>query len=160
MPKYQRNLPRPGQAALGNPPVGPIGGMMPPQPGIPPQQQGMRPPMPPHGNHKFPSFLFLKRFVKLPMLAGRGEAFHKMHFPLFFKKIIKNYSLHLNCSVYRSVWCSSPGHARISSWRNASIWSGTSDGAPVPEWTPPPSDGNETARNVARWPLLMLLLTL
>lgn len=35
---------------MGNPPVGPIGGMMPPQPGIPPQQQGMRPPMPPHGN--------------------------------------------------------------------------------------------------------------
>ena len=33
---------------MGNPPVGPIGGMMPPQPGIP-QQQGMRPPMPPHG---------------------------------------------------------------------------------------------------------------
>lgn len=63
MPKYQRNLPRPGQASLGNPPVGPIGGMMPPQPGIPPQQQGMRPPMPPHGNHKFPSFLFSKRLV-------------------------------------------------------------------------------------------------
>uniref|UniRef100_A0A674HVY4 Zinc finger protein 207 n=1 Tax=Taeniopygia guttata TaxID=59729 RepID=A0A674HVY4_TAEGU len=51
LPKYQRNLPRPGQAALGNPPVGPIGGMMPPQPGIPPQQQGMRPPMPPHGQY-------------------------------------------------------------------------------------------------------------
>lgn len=87
MPKYQRNLPRPGQAALGNPPVGPIGGMMPPQPGIPPQQQGMRPPMPPHGNHMFPSFLFLERFVKLPMLAGRGEAFHKIHFSLLKKKI-------------------------------------------------------------------------
>ncbi|OXB64853.1 hypothetical protein ASZ78_006591, partial [Callipepla squamata] len=51
LPKYQRNLPRPGQASLGNPPVGPIGGMMPPQPGIPPQQQGMRPPMPPHGQY-------------------------------------------------------------------------------------------------------------
>ncbi|KAM6345170.1 LOW QUALITY PROTEIN: BUB3-interacting and GLEBS motif-containing protein ZNF207 [Alca torda] len=49
--QYQRNLPRPGQASLGNPPVGPIGGMMPPQPGIPPQQQGMRPPMPPHGQY-------------------------------------------------------------------------------------------------------------
>lgn len=48
LPKYQRNLPRPGQTPIGNPPVGPIGGMMPPQPGIP-QQQGMRPPMPPHG---------------------------------------------------------------------------------------------------------------
>ncbi|XP_007664676.1 BUB3-interacting and GLEBS motif-containing protein ZNF207 isoform X5 [Ornithorhynchus anatinus] len=51
LPKYQRNLPRPGQAPLGNPPVGPIGGMMPPQPGIPPQPQGMRPPMPPHGQY-------------------------------------------------------------------------------------------------------------
>ncbi|XP_032065091.1 BUB3-interacting and GLEBS motif-containing protein ZNF207 isoform X5 [Thamnophis elegans] len=51
LPKYQRNLPRPGQASMGNPPVGPIGGMMPPQPGIPPQQQGMRPPIPPHGQY-------------------------------------------------------------------------------------------------------------
>ncbi|ERE67531.1 zinc finger protein [Cricetulus griseus] len=50
LPKYQRNLPRPGQTPIGNPPVGPIGGMMPPQPGIP-QQQGMRPPMPPHGQY-------------------------------------------------------------------------------------------------------------
>ncbi|XP_039194967.1 BUB3-interacting and GLEBS motif-containing protein ZNF207 isoform X9 [Crotalus tigris] len=51
LPKYQRNLPRPGQGSMGNPPVGPIGGMMPPQPGIPPQQQGMRPPIPPHGQY-------------------------------------------------------------------------------------------------------------
>uniref|UniRef100_A0A8C5P5F6 C2H2-type domain-containing protein n=1 Tax=Jaculus jaculus TaxID=51337 RepID=A0A8C5P5F6_JACJA len=50
LPKYQRNLPLPGQAPIGNPPVGPIGGMMPPQLGIP-QQQGMRPPMPPHGQY-------------------------------------------------------------------------------------------------------------
>uniref|UniRef100_H0XP44 BED-type domain-containing protein n=2 Tax=Otolemur garnettii TaxID=30611 RepID=H0XP44_OTOGA len=50
LPKYQCNLPRPRQAPIGNPPVGPIGGMMPPQPGIP-QQQGMRPPMPPHGQY-------------------------------------------------------------------------------------------------------------
>ena len=57
LPKYQRNLPRPGQAPIGNPPVGPIGGMMPPQPGIP-QQQGMRPPMPPHGILLFYVFLF------------------------------------------------------------------------------------------------------
>lgn len=42
---------------MGNPPVGPIGGMMPPQPGIP-QQQGMRPPMPPHGILFFMFFLF------------------------------------------------------------------------------------------------------
>lgn len=95
MPKYQRNLPRPGQASLGNPPVGPIGGMMPPQPGIPPQQQGMRPPMPPHGNLKFPSFLLLnvfgfpinssKKTLKWQILAG-GEAFHKVQLlPFFFK---------------------------------------------------------------------------
>ncbi|TKC40089.1 hypothetical protein EI555_011381, partial [Monodon monoceros] len=38
LPKYQRNLPRPGEAPIGNPPVGPIGGMRPPQPGIPQQQ--------------------------------------------------------------------------------------------------------------------------
>nr|XP_033816734.1 BUB3-interacting and GLEBS motif-containing protein ZNF207 isoform X1 [Geotrypetes seraphini] len=52
LPKYQRNLPRPGQApmgGMGNPPVGPLGGMMPPQGGMPPQQPGMRPPIPPHG---------------------------------------------------------------------------------------------------------------
>ncbi|TEA11114.1 hypothetical protein DBR06_SOUSAS7210026, partial [Sousa chinensis] len=47
---YQCNLPRPGQAPIGNLPVGPNGGMMPPQPGIP-QQRGMRPPMPPHGQY-------------------------------------------------------------------------------------------------------------
>uniref|UniRef100_K7GGS3 Zinc finger protein 207 n=1 Tax=Pelodiscus sinensis TaxID=13735 RepID=K7GGS3_PELSI len=51
LPKYQRNLPRPGQVSMGNPSVGSLGGMMPPQPGIPPQQQGMRPPMPPHGQY-------------------------------------------------------------------------------------------------------------
>ncbi|XP_059521364.1 BUB3-interacting and GLEBS motif-containing protein ZNF207-like [Myotis daubentonii] len=50
LPKYQRNLPLPGKTPIGNPPVGPIGAMMPPQPGIP-QQQQMRPPMPPHGQY-------------------------------------------------------------------------------------------------------------
>lgn len=69
-------------------------------------------------------------------------------------------SLHLKCFVYRSVWCSSPGHARLSSWSNASLWSGTSDGAPVPKWTSSTSNGNETSCHVARWPLLMLLHTL
>lgn len=44
-PKYQRNLPRQGQAPMGNP----LGAMMAPQPGMPPQQPGMRHPMPPHG---------------------------------------------------------------------------------------------------------------
>ncbi|CAM4632609.1 unnamed protein product [Lepidochelys olivacea] len=51
LPKYQRNLPRQGQVSMGNPSVGSLGGMMAPQPGIPPQQQGMRPPMPPHGQY-------------------------------------------------------------------------------------------------------------
>lgn len=51
-PKYQRNIPRQGQATMGPPPVGPMGGMMPPQQGMPPQQTAMRPPMPPPGwNH-------------------------------------------------------------------------------------------------------------
>ncbi|KAM8947422.1 BUB3-interacting and GLEBS motif-containing protein ZNF207 isoform 2-T2 [Pelodytes ibericus] len=56
-PKYQRNLPRPGQAVLsnmGNAGVGPLGSMMAPQPGIPPQQPGMRHPMPPHGQYGSP----------------------------------------------------------------------------------------------------------
>ncbi|KAM4692411.1 BUB3-interacting and GLEBS motif-containing protein ZNF207 isoform 2-T4 [Rhinophrynus dorsalis] len=53
-PKYQRNLPRPGQAPMGNPAVGPVGAMMAPQPGIPPQQPGMRHPMPPHGQYGNP----------------------------------------------------------------------------------------------------------
>ncbi|XP_038632857.1 LOW QUALITY PROTEIN: BUB3-interacting and GLEBS motif-containing protein ZNF207-like [Scyliorhinus canicula] len=48
-PKYQRNIPRQGQAPMGPPPVGPMGGMMPPQQGMPPQQPAMRPPMPPPG---------------------------------------------------------------------------------------------------------------
>ncbi|KAF4012107.1 hypothetical protein G4228_002882 [Cervus hanglu yarkandensis] len=66
LPKYQRNLPRPGQAPIGNPPVGPIGGQygghhqgmpgylpgaMPPYgqgpPMVPPYQGG--PPRPPMG---------------------------------------------------------------------------------------------------------------
>ncbi|PIO14189.1 hypothetical protein AB205_0132950, partial [Aquarana catesbeiana] len=49
--KYQRNLPRPGQApmgGMGSSAVGPLGAMMAPQQGMPPQQPGMRHPMPPH----------------------------------------------------------------------------------------------------------------
>ncbi|XP_063312243.1 BUB3-interacting and GLEBS motif-containing protein ZNF207 isoform X2 [Pelobates fuscus] len=56
-PKYQRHLPRPGQAPLsnmGNQGVGPMGAMMAPQPGPPPQQPGMRHPMPPHGQYGSP----------------------------------------------------------------------------------------------------------
>uniref|UniRef100_A0A8C5R3N9 Zinc finger protein 207 n=1 Tax=Leptobrachium leishanense TaxID=445787 RepID=A0A8C5R3N9_9ANUR len=59
-PKYQRSLPRPGQAPMnnmsnmGNPGVNPMGAMMAPQPGLPPQQPGMRHPMPPHGQYGSP----------------------------------------------------------------------------------------------------------
>ncbi|MFT7804102.1 BUB3-interacting and GLEBS motif-containing protein ZNF207-like isoform X1 [Arapaima gigas] len=52
LPRYQRNIPRPGQAHMAVPPVGPLGGMMPPQPAIPPQQPGMRHPM--HGQYGAP----------------------------------------------------------------------------------------------------------
>ncbi|XP_066560377.1 BUB3-interacting and GLEBS motif-containing protein ZNF207 isoform X2 [Amia ocellicauda] len=52
LPKYQRNIPRPGQTHMGAPPVGPMGGMMPPQQGMPPQQPGMRHPM--HGQYGGP----------------------------------------------------------------------------------------------------------
>ncbi|MGH0169954.1 UNVERIFIED_CONTAM: hypothetical protein FKN15_014689 [Acipenser sinensis] len=54
LPKYQRNLPRQGQPPMGAPPVGPMGGMMHPQQGMPPQQPGMRHPMPPHGQYGGP----------------------------------------------------------------------------------------------------------
>ncbi|XP_072270154.1 BUB3-interacting and GLEBS motif-containing protein ZNF207 isoform X2 [Pyxicephalus adspersus] len=55
--KYQRNLPRPGQApigSMGGSGVGPLGALMAPQPGIPPQQPGMRHPLPPHGQFGAP----------------------------------------------------------------------------------------------------------
>lgn len=47
LPRYQRLVPRPGQAHVAAPPVAAVGGIMPPQQGIPPQQPGMRHPM--HG---------------------------------------------------------------------------------------------------------------
>ncbi|KAG5853798.1 hypothetical protein ANANG_G00030250 [Anguilla anguilla] len=52
LPRYQRNIPRPGQAHMAVPPVGPMGAMMPPQQGMPPQQPGMRHPM--HGQYGGP----------------------------------------------------------------------------------------------------------
>uniref|UniRef100_A0A8C9TW90 Zinc finger protein 207 n=1 Tax=Scleropages formosus TaxID=113540 RepID=A0A8C9TW90_SCLFO len=52
LPRYQRNIPRPGQAHMAVPPVGPMGGMMPPQQAMPPQQPGMRHPM--HGQYGAP----------------------------------------------------------------------------------------------------------
>ncbi|XP_061086678.1 BUB3-interacting and GLEBS motif-containing protein ZNF207b isoform X3 [Conger conger] len=51
LPRYQRNIPRPGQAHMAVPPVGPMGAMMPPQQGMPPQP-GMRHPM--HGQYGGP----------------------------------------------------------------------------------------------------------
>ncbi|XP_050996995.1 BUB3-interacting and GLEBS motif-containing protein ZNF207-like [Acomys russatus] len=56
LPKDQCNLPQPGETLIGNPPVGPMWGMMLPQPGIP-QQLAMRPPMPPHGPYGMSCYL-------------------------------------------------------------------------------------------------------
>lgn len=47
LPRYQRLIPRAGQAHVAAPPVAAVGSMMPPQQGLPPQQPGMRHPM--HG---------------------------------------------------------------------------------------------------------------
>lgn len=47
LPRYQRLAPRPGQAHVAAPPVAAVGGIMPPQQGLPPQQPGMRHPI--HG---------------------------------------------------------------------------------------------------------------
>lgn len=47
--RYQRLLPRPGQAHVAAPPVAAVGSMMAPQQGLPPQQPGMRHPM--HGEN-------------------------------------------------------------------------------------------------------------
>lgn len=47
LPRYQRLIPRPGQAHAAAPPVAAVGSIMPPQQGMPPQQPGMRHPM--HG---------------------------------------------------------------------------------------------------------------
>lgn len=50
LPRYQRLIPRPGQtaaAAASAPPSGAVGGMIPAQQVIPPQQPGMRHPI--HG---------------------------------------------------------------------------------------------------------------
>lgn len=47
LPRYQRLIPRPGQAHAAAPQVAAVGSIMPPQQGMPPQQPGMRHPM--HG---------------------------------------------------------------------------------------------------------------
>ncbi|EQB78355.1 hypothetical protein CB1_000765047 [Camelus ferus] len=79
LPKYQRNLPRPGQAPIGNPPVGPIGGQygghhqgMPGYlPGaMPPYGQG--PPMvPPYQAHQnFTGYWEPCPPIHIPLLVG------------------------------------------------------------------------------------------
>lgn len=50
LPRYQRLIPRPGQAHAAAPPVAAVGSIMPPQQGMPPQQPGMRHPM--HGKEE------------------------------------------------------------------------------------------------------------
>ncbi|XP_070835081.1 BUB3-interacting and GLEBS motif-containing protein ZNF207b isoform X1 [Chaetodon trifascialis] len=52
LPRYQRLIPRPGQAHVAAPPVAAVGSIMPPQQGMPPQQPGMRHPM--HGQYGAP----------------------------------------------------------------------------------------------------------
>lgn len=55
LPRYQRLIPRPGQtaaAAASAPPGGAVGGMIPAQQVIPPQQPGMRHPI--HGQYGGP----------------------------------------------------------------------------------------------------------
>ncbi|XP_056890592.1 BUB3-interacting and GLEBS motif-containing protein ZNF207b isoform X1 [Takifugu flavidus] len=52
LPRYQRLIPRPGQAHVAAPPVAAVGGIMPPQQGLPQQQPGMRHPM--HGQYGAP----------------------------------------------------------------------------------------------------------
>ncbi|KAG8014883.1 hypothetical protein GBF38_003573 [Nibea albiflora] len=52
LPRYQRLIPRPGQAHAAAPQVAAVGSIMPPQQGMPPQQPGMRHPM--HGQYGAP----------------------------------------------------------------------------------------------------------
>ncbi|XP_065814271.1 BUB3-interacting and GLEBS motif-containing protein ZNF207b isoform X1 [Labrus bergylta] len=52
LPRYQRLIPRPGQAHAAAPSVAAVGSIMPPQQGMPPQQPGMRHPM--HGQYGAP----------------------------------------------------------------------------------------------------------
>ncbi|XP_041838783.1 BUB3-interacting and GLEBS motif-containing protein ZNF207-like isoform X2 [Melanotaenia boesemani] len=52
LPRYQRLIPRPGQAHAAAPAVAAVGNILPPQQGLPPQQPGMRHPM--HGQYGAP----------------------------------------------------------------------------------------------------------
>lgn len=55
------------------------------------------------------------------------------------------------CAFCRSVWCPSSGHAKLHAWRDASIWAGSSNGAPLPGR---PSHGYEATCHVSSWTLL------
>lgn len=65
LPRYQRLIPRPGQAHVAASPVAAVGGIMPPQQGMPQQQPGMRHPM--HGREVLLVF-FLLLFSKAVFL--------------------------------------------------------------------------------------------
>lgn len=131
--------------------------MMPPQPGIP-QQQGMRPPMPPHGIFFYIHCVYVYCIYCIKWIFW-------VYTNLFAEYIAFNSIMHkptqsIFCVLnlfFRSVWWSSSRHARLPSWWYATIWAGTANGAPLPRWASSTSDGNETSCNVARWPLLILL---
>lgn len=126
LPRYQRLIPRPGQAHVAAPPVAAVGGIMPPQQGMPQQQPGMRHPM--HGiGHPF---VFLVLLVFSPEMVISHCA---------------------SCACFRSVWCPSSGHAKLYAWRNASVWSGSSYGATLPGRH---SHGHGAACHVSSWTLL------
>lgn len=128
---------------------------MPPQPGIP-QQQGMRPPMPPHG---IPLFMFVisSGFFVCAVHTHTTNLFTKY---IAFKIAVLGPTQSVFCVLnvfFRSVWWSSSRHARLPSWCYATIWAGTANGAPLPRWASSTSNGHETSCNVARWPLLISL---
>lgn len=128
LPRYQRLIPRPGQAHVAAPPVAAVGGIMPPQQGMPQQQPGMRHPM--HG----------REILMVCLFFG------------FFKDCYFARASHCaSCACSRSVRCPSSGHAKLHAWRDASVWSGSSYGATLPGRH---SHGHEAARHVSSWTLL------
>lgn len=132
LPRYQRLIPRPGQAHVAASPVAAVGGIMPPQQGMPQQQPGMRHPM--HGREI------------LLVLSFCCCCFY------FQKTVTSSTSSHCSfCAISRSVWCSSSGHAKLHAWRDASVRSGSSYGATLPGGH---SHGHEAARHVSSWTLL------
>lgn len=72
LPRYQRLIPRPGQAHSAAPPVAAVGSIMPPQQGMPPQQPGMRHPM--HGKKRLPRLYVFYRCTEEQQHSA-GSAF-------------------------------------------------------------------------------------